>query len=54
VTSDNDDHEFKSIKDKNICIWKETILVKSNSLCKVESFGHVVRTLEFVKLNGYV
>jgi len=52
VMSDNDDHELKSIKE-NICRWKKTILVKSNSLCKIKPFGLLVRTLEDVKLIRY-
>jgi len=45
---------LKIIEKENICRWKETIPVKSNSLSKAEFFGHVVRTLEDVKLNGYI
>jgi len=38
VISNNEDHELKSIKgidNENIYKWKETILVKSNSLHKI-------------------
>jgi len=45
---------IKIIEKENISRWKETILVKSNSLCKAEFFGPVVRTLEDVKLIKYV
>ena len=57
VISNNEDHEFKLLKNiekENICRYKETIPVKSISLCKAEFFGPVVRTLEDVKLIRYV
>jgi len=58
VISNNEDHEFKSIKDyrkrKYLQMERQTIPVKSNSLCKGEFFEPVVRTLEDVKLIRYV
>ena len=39
---------------ENICNWKEKILVKSNSLCKVKLFRLVICTLEGVKLTIYI
>jgi len=58
VIGDNEDHKFKPIikiiEKENIYRWKETIPVKSNSLCKAEFYGPVVRTLEDVKLIIYV
>jgi len=45
---------LKIIEKENICRWKETIPVKSNSLCKAEFFGPVIHTLEDVKLIRYV
>jgi len=59
VISNNEDHKFKSIilkiiEKENTSRWKETIPVKSNSLCKAEFFGPVVHTLEDVKLIRYV
>jgi len=35
---------------ENIYNWKEKILVKSNSLCKVKLFRFVICALEGVKL----
>jgi len=58
VINNDKDHELKSIKyyrkKRNICRWKMTIQVKSNSLCKAKLFGLVVRTLEDVKLIRYI
>jgi len=54
VISNDEDHELKYYRKKNICRWKKTIPVKSNSLCIVELFGLVVRTLEEVKLFRYI
>jgi len=45
---------LKIIEKEIICRWKETIPVKSKSLCKADFFGHVVRTLKDVKLIRYV
>jgi hypothetical protein len=54
VISDNKDNGLKMVDKENICNWKEKILVKSNSLCKVKLFRLVICTLEGVKLIIYI